>query len=131
MTNLQFPPEIGAPGIDRRAASTAGIASAVFRACEGGHLAFDPHRVDRVDKEEIERCAMHLAAGHAVTHADAVRLSPRLEPHLAAGAAACVDRTARYTPPCAVPPSAMRSKQGAVLGVGELAAAFTQRSTNT
>ena len=40
---------------------------------------------------EVERGAVHLPAGQAMTHADAIRLASRLEPHLAAGAAAAMD----------------------------------------
>ena len=55
------------------------------------HLSGDCHRIGREHGIEAEGHAVQLAASQAVTDSDAIRLSPRLDAHSAAGAAAFMD----------------------------------------
>ena len=76
---------------DLRAAGRTEISPPVLRACEDIDLSGDRHRIDREDGVETERRAVQLPAGQAVAYADAIGLSPRLDPHLAASTAAFMD----------------------------------------
>jgi hypothetical protein len=60
-------------------------------ALEDRNLSRNCHRIAWKYDIEIERRAVHLAAGHTVADTDAIRLPARFEPHLAASAAAFMD----------------------------------------
>jgi hypothetical protein len=60
-------------------------------ALEDRNLSRNCYRIAWKYDIEIERRAVHLAAGHTVADTDAIRLPARFEPHLAASAAAFID----------------------------------------
>src|SRR4029079_8259317 len=65
-------------GINRRAASSAGISAVLLGALEDRYLSRNWPRVAWKHDIEIERCAGHLAAGHTVADADAISLPAAL-----------------------------------------------------
>ena len=60
-------------------------------AIENLHVAADRYRLGGEHDVEIKGCSERLPACHAVTDADAIGLSPRLDAHSAAGAPAFMD----------------------------------------